>query len=543
MRSLPALCVLLVAAALPSSASASIREPDGLQVPTAPSGGETSLLAFFQGRSEAVDWQADAHTTPGSFAPLCSFRASFLLHQSPSGALGLGWYNETGQLPAAADIHVVVPPGSAVSTAVTDADIRSNPAYTGGMVGFALLGGQTHYTSQQWNPFCSACTPIGPWDLSLMYRSATLDNAYYVAFEDGAATASAFNNDGDFNDDVFLLEGVTCSGGGQYCNTGKLGVCAPGLTRCAPTGVVCQQNTQADVETCNGLDDDCNGVVDDGAPCPGTQVCSRGACVERCTADSCGAGQVCGDRGTCEDSACAAVSCPANNVCTAGTCRAQCEGVTCPSGQICRNDRCVDPCAGVTCASGSVCDRGTCVLRCDCRLCPGGTSCDSASGACIEPACIGVTCGAGTACLAGRCEDSCRGAICPPGQTCTLGQCVAPAAPDAGGPDAGVADAGTADAGAADAGETDGGAMDAGPGGTDAGQPAADGEPDAGAPPPDGGTGGDGHPDTSGGCGCAGAGPGLLGAWAGALWLALALARRRFPSGGRAEATRGEPSV
>ena len=32
-------------------------------------------------------------------------------------------------------------------------------------------------------------------------------------------------------------------------------------------------------EVCNGLDDDCNGQVDDGAACPEDQACVKGACV------------------------------------------------------------------------------------------------------------------------------------------------------------------------------------------------------------------------------------------------------------------------
>jgi hypothetical protein len=51
---------------------------------------------------------------------------------------------------------------------------------------------------------------------------------------------------------------------------------------CAPeTGQstsVCQCPTLA-AETCNGIDDDCNGIVDDNAVCPGGGACVKGQCV------------------------------------------------------------------------------------------------------------------------------------------------------------------------------------------------------------------------------------------------------------------------
>ncbi|MBK8256848.1 MAG: hypothetical protein IPK82_29770 [Polyangiaceae bacterium] len=55
-------------------------------------------------------------------------------------------------------------------------------------------------------------------------------------------------------------------GGGAACNTGLQGICAAGTTACTGGAVVCNQNQMAAAETCNNLDDDCNGVVDNGNP-------------------------------------------------------------------------------------------------------------------------------------------------------------------------------------------------------------------------------------------------------------------------------------
>jgi hypothetical protein len=52
-------------------------------------------------------------------------------------------------------------------------------------------------------------------------------------------------------------------GGGAVCNTGKPGICGPGVMKCQGGALVCAQNQQPVPEICtNGLDDDCNGVTD-----------------------------------------------------------------------------------------------------------------------------------------------------------------------------------------------------------------------------------------------------------------------------------------
>ncbi len=54
-------------------------------------------------------------------------------------------------------------------------------------------------------------------------------------------------------------------GGGAACGTGQPGVCAAGTKHCLVGGLVCQSNTPATPESCDGLDNDCNGAIDDSA--------------------------------------------------------------------------------------------------------------------------------------------------------------------------------------------------------------------------------------------------------------------------------------
>jgi MYXO-CTERM domain-containing protein len=452
------------------SAGATVTEPNGMTVPVDGMNGEIELYTFFPSQGENINWQTDAHDTPNQFSPLCGFSATYVLNQAGSH-FGLAWYNDTGTAPQAADLHVLVPANSPVGTMFNGTSIKNDPAYTGGVVGFALVGGETHYTNASYDNQCSGCNPPGPWITALMYASTKTPNAYYVCFEDGPTSASSWNNDGDFNDDVYFVTGVSCLGGGQPCDTGKPGICAAGLTQCTASGTTCQElNPPATTETCNGVDDNCNGMVDEGAMCPVGQVCQMGVCVPKCGEGMCPNGQTCTSDGTCLDPKCIGVQCPSGQVCEAGACKGPCDGVSCPHPQTCRVGRCVDPCAGVTCEAGQACDQGVCIPSCACQPCGTGTGCDTKSGLCVDPTCVSVSCPSGQYCAAGKCVDDCTGATCPSGQTCKAGTCVE--APDAG------VDAGsglTAPDGGGLLPPVDAGSSSGGGGGGDAGGGSGDG--------------------------------------------------------------------
>jgi hypothetical protein len=339
MRTAPlvaSLSTLLLAA---STAAASVSEPNGTAVPQA-SPDPVQLNTLFTSLGEPVDWKVDAASTPNAFSPLCGFTAKFLLHGADC-PLDFAWYNETGQPPAASDLHVVIPAGSPVGATFTGTDIKSDPAYLGGLVGFAIVGNfsqfctQTHYSNPKWNQTCTSCNPQAPWITTLVYPSKTA-SAFYLAFEDGPTSSFAFNNDGDFNDDVYIVTGVTCLGGGEPCMTTKPGICAAGVTQCTAQGTICQQLSQPATEKCDGLDDDCNGQVDEGDICPTGYLCDKGTCVENCQVGEfkCPLDKVCSTDGHCVDPGCQSVTCDAGKVCVGGVCKGPCDGVVCPYDQV-----------------------------------------------------------------------------------------------------------------------------------------------------------------------------------------------------------------
>jgi MYXO-CTERM domain-containing protein len=275
------------------------------------------------------------------------------------------------------------------------------------------------------------------------------------------------NIDDDCNGqkDDGVLPGV-----GEKCGA-DLGVCQAGVTACVNGHLVCEQMSMPGKEICNGLDDDCDNVIDNG-PLPGTGedclcpgetqgqvgigVCKAGKTVCRggqIVCDGCvgPSPEICdGLDNNCDGKIDTAVTCPGSGLaCHEGACTVVCKpgefpcpagyqcidtfcipqrciNVTCPAGQKCDNDTgsCVDLCDKVTCLAPSRCKAGYCV---DCNSpgegCDPGQSC--VGGACMTNPCNGVTCGNGQYCSDGKCVDLCTHIDCAAGQSCIAGQCIA----------------------------------------------------------------------------------------------------------------------
>ena len=439
------LAVPALLAAGPSFAA--VVEPNGLSVPAASSNpSEMTLQAYFTSQQENINALNDASTDPGAFLPLCDFQATLVLSQSQAGG-GIAWYNTTSPAPNAAPA-MVYPIGGfplTVGQTITSTNIRGSTFYAGGLIGLTLqknLSNQTppvltnvYYSEYQRNANCTMCAMPGYWKMALAYRSTRYPNSYYLAFEDweGANNMTWFGNDGDFNDKVFRIDGVICNGGGEPCMVPNAqGVCVSGVTECqVGAGIICKPAITKSAEKCDNLDNDCNGMVDDGdGLCQAGFICSKGVCIRPCddTEFPCGPGFTCDTDGLCKDPRCATVDCPAGKVCQNGNCVGGCDGFKCPLGQICQLGICVDPCAGVSCP-GAVCEMGACVSACRCRACDTGKVCAMGGqfdGHCVDNGCDKMTCPAGTVCQGGSCKDACTGAVCPGGTTCDNGMCPPP---------------------------------------------------------------------------------------------------------------------
>jgi MYXO-CTERM domain-containing protein len=484
---------LLAATSLAGVAHAQVKEPNGIAVPVQTSSAEigvvtgrgfpadaVTLAGLFKYRQENISPTGDARTAPGAFSPLCGFTGQMMV-RGGGCQLDFAWYNAKvpPMKPAANELYVLIPhtaytaangyacmptsPGDfcPLATHMTTQpqntwkditypadNIRTDPRYQGGLVGFAIIGRtddpdpkhgctETHYSQNELNQTDQA------WIAALMWQSVKTPDSFYIGFEDwpmSAANWASGANDGDFNDFVFFVSGITCKGAGQPCTVpGAVGACAAGKTDCDASGnpTVCRSTYTPHAELCDNLDNDCNGTVDDGPGlCPNDKVCDHGQCINNCTSGEfpCAPGFACKD-GFCIDKLCAPVTCPMGQVCQAGQCIGACDGVVCPTGQSCQLGRCIDPCAGVTCmadASGGpakVCEQGVCVSDCSCRGCDTGFVCALAAGplkgTCVPQGCDPNPCPTGQICQAGgQCADPCAGNVhCPGAAACMNGQC------------------------------------------------------------------------------------------------------------------------
>jgi hypothetical protein len=251
----------------------------------------------------------------------------------------------------------------------------------------------------------------------------------------------------------------------------SVGICRPGILTCLGGAKRCEGGVEPRAETCNALDDDCDGDADDGinppGPCPapglvlgqpirgecrpGTNVCrpdpaqpggARFVCQGGVgpTAELCDGkdqdcdGQIddgasCPEDQGCGDGECVPrcgrdgdPACPAGRMCAEGLCRfAACVRTPCQPGFRCDPARgCIDRCEGVSCPGGTRCQGGECT-SCLVRGCDTGSVCRGES--CVPNPCAGLRCTPGSYCRDGACVAGCVGVSCTAGEICRDGVC------------------------------------------------------------------------------------------------------------------------
>lgn len=170
-------------------------------------------------------------------------------------------------------------------------------------------------------------------------------------------------------------------------------------------------------ELCDGKDNDCNGVVDEGSLCGSVSKCVSGTCL--CNPEN-QCSTACADFQS-DESHCGScdAACKPGETCVKGAC-------TCPAPKALCGAECVDltndpkhcgKCANTCNAATSTCKSGQCV-------CSAGGALTYCAGACVDVKTDGKNCGGcGKACASESCTNGVCD-VCPQGKTLCSGVCV-----------------------------------------------------------------------------------------------------------------------
>ena len=191
----------------------------------------------------------------------------------------------------------------------------------------------------------------------------------------------------------------------------------PGKRACGDTGLSACDATATTAESCNGIDDDCDGLTDEGGN--GQALCDDG---NPCTADTCDPAKGCQHAPTTQPCNADNSQCTANDACTDGKCTAG-TALVCDAGNPCTDDTCV-PNSGcvVVSGEGKACDDANACTdadKCAQGKCAGKAKACDDKNPCTQDVCLAGAC-TGTAIDGAPCSD---GDGCTGGDTCAAGTC------------------------------------------------------------------------------------------------------------------------
>jgi hypothetical protein len=165
-----------------------------------------------------------------------------------------------------------------------------------------------------------------------------------------------------------------CPGTNESCYSGPqdaigVGECQAGVRQCQGNGTwgACAGEVLPTAEACDNRDNDCDGVVDNGATCPTGMICQAGACTATCPDNT---GPLACD--------CAALGHPCNHGCCTELCECFCDegwtGTTC--------SELVDP---PVCSDFVTCEACVSATAVSCVFCHGNPDACVAPGDCFDP--------------------------------------------------------------------------------------------------------------------------------------------------------------
>jgi MYXO-CTERM domain-containing protein len=200
------------------------------------------------------------------------------------------------------------------------------------------------------------------------------------------------------------------------CATGLSAACAVGTWQCVGGNTRCIPDTAPGVEECNRQDSDCDGIIDERV----RNACGTcgGIPDESCNGfdDDCDGqldeGDLCGDGSACYEGDCLP-ACDENGLCGENQ-----------ENAFCADGACVPWCRMQACeGEGEICTETGCRNLCGDIECPEGEVCHG--GECGLNHCIRTGCAAGERCVADGCEpDPCAGVECGADSFCREGECI-----------------------------------------------------------------------------------------------------------------------